>query len=279
MMLDPGRKTDPSNGLKYSDHTYQNLLDDVVVEYNKIDMNGDEVTTKPNELVINYGYNKIRMFNTDIHIFKTNPLIHDVDITLGVRGKLEQLSKITDIDKKVICKTNCGFFNTNGSSEHLGTYIDEGKFYKAPNPTFIDFIYYKDGHTEIKYIKDTKECAYLQPRTKWAIGTSYSLIINGEVKIIGADKFDHSKFDNPRTILGQCSDGSWLSVVTEGRSPTNSGLNAKEEAELMKTLGACNACNMDGGGSSEFILNNKIMNKPTDGRERSIGSAVQIYLK
>jgi N-acetylmuramoyl-L-alanine amidase CwlA len=42
MILDPQRKTDPANGLRYSSHTYQNLLDDVAIEYNKIDINGDE---------------------------------------------------------------------------------------------------------------------------------------------------------------------------------------------------------------------------------------------
>jgi N-acetylmuramoyl-L-alanine amidase CwlA len=69
MILDHERKTDPANGLKYSGHTYQNLLDDVVVEYNKIDKNGDEKpvsnTTTPTKMTgteaIKYLANKGRI--------------------------------------------------------------------------------------------------------------------------------------------------------------------------------------------------------------------------
>lgn len=43
-ILDPGRKIDPSNGLKYSGHTYQDLLNDVVKEYNT--MVGDIMVDK-----------------------------------------------------------------------------------------------------------------------------------------------------------------------------------------------------------------------------------------
>jgi exopolysaccharide biosynthesis protein len=217
------------------------------------------------------------MFDTDIHIYKTNSK-EDVDVTLGVRRKLEKLSKIFDPKRKVVAKTNCGFFSSK--NEHLGLYVDEGLYYTPSGSSFIDFIYYKDGHTEIRFIKDTKEISYLQPRTKWAIGTSWSLVVNGEINIINEEKLDHSKYANPRTMLGQKKDHTFLSVVTEGRSSTNVGLKCTEEAELMKLLGAWNAVNLDGGGSTEMIVDNKIMNTPTDsGKERSIGSAILIYKK
>jgi exopolysaccharide biosynthesis protein len=152
-------------------------------------------------------------------------------------------------------------------------------YYKAPNSAFIDFIYYKDGHTEIKFVKNLTEVSGLQPKTKWAIGTSWSLVVNGEINIINKERLDHSKYDNPRTMLGQKKDQTFLLVITEGRNSTNVGLNCTEEAELMKLLGAWNAVNLDGGGSTEMIVGNKIMNKPSDGYERNIGSAILIYKK
>ena len=44
-------------------------------------------------------------------------------------------------------------------------------------------------------------------------------------------------------------------------------------------LGAVDAMNLDGGGSSEMVINGKILNKPSDGRERSVGDAVVIVPK
>jgi exopolysaccharide biosynthesis protein len=147
------------------------------------------------------------------------------------------------------------------------------------NPSFIDFIYYKDGHTEIKFVKDLKEVSYLQSVTKWAIGTSWSLTINGEINIINEEKISHYKYDNPRTMLGQRKDGSFLMVVADGRNANSAGLNCYEQAELMKLLGAYNSVSLDGGGSSELIYKDKIMNKPSDKVERRIGSAILVCKK
>ncbi len=42
----------------------------------------------------------------------------------------------------------------------------------------------------------------------------------------------------------------------------------------MIELGAQNAMNLDGGGSSTLIVNGTLINKPSDGRERSVISAI-----
>ncbi len=224
------------------------------------------------------GYRKIRMYDSDIHVYETNK-DEDVDVTLGQVGKLEKLSNINDSNKYITAKTNGGFFNLNGSCEHLGTYVDEGKYYTPNNPVFIDFIYYKDGHTEVKFLKDINEVAYVQGNSKWTIGTSWSLVINGEINIINADKIDHSGQKHPRTLLGQKKDGTFILVVVQGRTSNSVGVNAKQSADIMHKLGCWNAVNLDGGGSSEMIVNNQIKNIPTDGYERKIGSAIIVYDK
>ena len=34
--------------------------------------------------------------------------------------------------------------------------------------------------------------------------------------------------------------------------------------------------NLDGGGSSEMVINDKIVNIPSDGRERKVGNALAV---
>jgi len=47
----------------------------------------------------------------------------------------------------------------------------------------------------------------------------------------------------------------------------------------MKRFGAVSAVNFDGGGSSEMVLDGKIMNRPSDGGERPVSIGLGIFRK
>lgn len=47
----------------------------------------------------------------------------------------------------------------------------------------------------------------------------------------------------------------------------------------MIRLGAWSALNFDGGGSSEMVLNKKILNNPSDGRERAVSVGLGLFPK
>ena len=55
---------------------------------------------------------------------------------------------------------------------------------------------------------------------------------------------------NPRTAIGQRSDGAILMLVINGRQPNSLGATYADEVSLMLRFGAVNACNLDGGSSS-----------------------------
>lgn len=55
---------------------------------------------------------------------------------------------------------------------------------------------------------------------------------------------------NPRTCIGQCSDGTILLMVIEGRKPDSMGATYDDIAKIMYERGAVNAANLDGGSSS-----------------------------
>ena len=65
---------------------------------------------------------------------------------------------------------------------------------------------------------------------------------------------------NPRTAIGQRSDGAILMLVIEGRQPSRLGATYQDEAELMLRFGAVNACNLDGGSSSMMWYNGAYIN-------------------
>lgn len=88
------------------------------------------------------------------------------------------------------------------------------------------------------------------------------LIINGEAsKVLGNGGWGIA----PRTAIGQRQDGIVLFLVINGRIPTSIGADMNDLIEIMQKYGAYNAANMDGGSSTELVINNKIINKPVAG--------------
>jgi len=81
---------------------------------------------------------------------------------------------------------------------------------------------------------------------------------------------------NPRTLAGSKPDGTILLVAADGRNPQISvGLSFQESAEVMRFLGAKEALNLDGGGSTTMVINGNIVNHPSDAAgERPVGDAI-----
>jgi hypothetical protein len=93
----------------------------------------------------------------------------------------------------------------------------------------------------------------------------------------------------PRSALGYSRNGRYLYlVVVDGRQPFYSeGMTLKELADLMLSIGADYAMNLDGGGSSTLVVRDhdgkpRVLNSPIDnyipGRERPVANHLGIYL-
>jgi hypothetical protein len=81
----------------------------------------------------------------------------------------------------------------------------------------------------------------------------------------------------PRTAIGVTATGRILLVVIDGRQPRWSrGATLGELRSTLRDLGAVDALNLDGGGSSEMVVDGEVVNRPSDGRERRITNAVLI---
>ncbi len=89
------------------------------------------------------------------------------------------------------------------------------------------------------------------------------LIYNNE----GNGKTDHLRTPlHPRTAIGADKTGRFFYlVVVDGRRSDISGMNIEELSYCMKNMGAAWAYNCDGGGSSTMVIDDKLINFPSDG--------------
>jgi hypothetical protein len=80
----------------------------------------------------------------------------------------------------------------------------------------------------------------------------------------------------PRTLAGVRTDGTVLLVTVDGRRPGwSAGMTLREAARLMQSLGARDALNLDGGGSSTMTVRGEVVNRPSDrGGERMVSDGV-----
>ena len=80
---------------------------------------------------------------------------------------------------------------------------------------------------------------------------------------------------NPRTAAGVLPDGRLIFVQVDGRQPGRSvGLSVTETARLLDALGAVEAVNLDGGGSSAVATHQGLVNTPSDPVERPVADAI-----
>ena len=109
-----------------------------------------------------------------------------------------------------------------------------------------------------------------------SVGGGPLLVADGKLAVTPecASSFCHS---NPRTGIGVTADGTILLVVVDGRQPKWSvGPTIFGFARIMQAQGAVWAMNLDGGGSTSMVVENELVNRPSDGFERSVSNAVVI---
>jgi exopolysaccharide biosynthesis protein len=84
---------------------------------------------------------------------------------------------------------------------------------------------------------------------------------------------------HPRTAIAKLASGKLLLVTVDGRQPgISAGMSLYMLADLLLELGAVEAMNLDGGGSTTMVIQNKIVNKPSDQTgERPVSDAVLVF--
>ncbi|HEX6124885.1 MAG TPA: phosphodiester glycosidase family protein [Pyrinomonadaceae bacterium] len=86
---------------------------------------------------------------------------------------------------------------------------------------------------------------------------------------------------HPRTAVAKLRDGKFLMITVDGRQPGVSvGMDLYELADYLLSLGASDAMNFDGGGSTTMFLDGKVVNTPSDKEgERKVSDAILVTLR
>lgn len=113
------------------------------------------------------------------------------------------------------------------------------------------------------------------PGTVEMMGGSPVLLQDG-VDVTDGNCHQYLCLRHPRTGVGVRANGDVLLVVVDGRITTSKGVTPSEFAQIMKELGAVDALNLDGGGSSTMVVDGRIKNAPTDGVERKVSTALVV---
>jgi hypothetical protein len=107
--------------------------------------------------------------------------------------------------------------------------------------------------------------------------TGNTFILRDGVRVARDDVDTH-----PRTAIGIDRDtGQLLLVVFDGRQPFSRGMTMKELAKFFQRLGAEDALNLDGGGSSIMLGRQgdgslAVLNSPSDGHPRPVANGLEV---
>ena len=127
----------------------------------------------------------------------------------------------------------------------------------------------------------SRPAAPLWSDVQQAVGGGPFLVRDGKIAVDGeAEGFDLREFvvkRHPRTAVGVTRDNKLLVVTVDGRQEQSRGVSLNELAAMMQHLGAVNALNLDGGGSTGLFVAGGIVNGPSDGRLRPIADSLLIY--
>ncbi len=177
----------------------------------------------------------------------------------------------------------CGAVNGDfafSATEPCGTNYQNGVCL-SHNAEFAFFAVKKDGSFFVGYDRDLDSF----DNVKEAIGGRYLMLKDGKLTDLGYG-IDLAAVRHPRTAIGFDDSGRLFLMEIDGRQPSlSNGASLCDMAMIFIDLGATNAINIDGGGSSTFITkdyntgNFVLHNSPSDGNMRAVCNSLLLVVK
>ncbi|GAW94335.1 phosphodiester glycosidase family protein [Calderihabitans maritimus] len=194
-------------------------------------------------------------------------------------GKSETTSEAVQRKGAVLGINGGGFYKTYNEGQlqywPIGTTMIDSEMITGFSPTHDDLFFTgfdKKGRLIGGLFEEERELLALNPRD----GVSFVpvLLKNREAKEI-PEKWRNEK--HPRTVLGQYANGDLIFLVIDGRQPGWSAGATLEEVQIkLLELGVVDAYNLDGGGSTTMVYKGKVLNRPSDGKERRVATNIVV---
>ena len=207
----------------------------------------------------------------------------DMDNTTYGMSKLTE--QVAAFDKKaaagdeyyhgtVVAGINASYYNMT-TGKPSGVFVMNGNDVTGSERSAY-FAVLKDGTVKIG---NAGEYEADRGNIREALGIYKMLVFDGNIVLSDADKNNAQKY--PRQTIGITEDNKVVILSADGnQEPESIGLTLLEQAQVMLDLGCKWAGHLDGGGSMTYGSKPegedsfKIVNKPSDGSERSISNGL-----
>ena len=231
---------------------------------------GSTSSTSSGTVIGTYSDSKSKITVTQYRAYDSNIYVADVEVTDGTSilsafAKNTYGRNITDTTSDM-AEENNAVLAINGDyygARQSGYVIRNGVVYRSQGSNGEDMVISKDGSLSFISESDTTTDSLLQKQAWQVLSFGPVLVENGQVAVSENDEVGMAMASNPRTAIGTVAKNHYLFVVSDGRTSESAGLSLYELANFMKSLGATNVYNLDGGGSSTMVFQGEVVNNPT----------------
>ena len=183
----------------------------------------------------------------------------------------------------VVAGVNASFYNMTTGQPIGITFIDGVSFGTSSYDNFFAIL--KDGKTAVidyaknlgNYVDENGES------TIWQAAAGSQWLVRDGKDVTASASGSYNTQRHSRTCVGITADGKVVMMVLDGRQePFSCGGSMHELAQIMLEAGCVAAVNLDGGGSTTYASRPEgsdkveVINRPSDGSERSISSGLII---
>ena len=231
---------------------------------------GSTSSTSSGTVIGTYSDSKSKITVTQYRAYDSNIYVADVEVTDGTSilsafANNTYGRNITDTTSDM-AEENNAVLAINGDyygARQSGYVIRNGVVYRNQGSNGEDMVISKDGTLSFISESDTNTDSLIQKQAWQVLSFGPVLVENGEVAVTENDEVGMAMASNPRTAIGTVAKNHYLFVVSDGRTSESAGLSLYELANFIKSLGATNVYNLDGGGSSTMVFQGEVVNNPT----------------
>lgn len=231
---------------------------------------GSTSSTSSGTVIGTYSDNKSKITVTQYRAYDSNIYVADVEVTDGTSilsafANNTYGRNITDTTSDM-AEENNAVLAINGDyygARQSGYVIRNGVVYRNQGSNGEDMVISKDGSLSFISESDTTTDSLIQKQAWQVLSFGPVLVENGQIAVTENDEVGMAMASNPRTAIGTVAKNHYLFVVSDGRTSESAGLSLYELANFMKSLGATNVYNLDGGGSSTMVFQGEVVNNPT----------------
>ena len=231
---------------------------------------GSTSSTSSGTVIGTYSDSKSKITVTQYRAYDSNIYVADVEVTDGTSilsafANNTYGRNITDTTSDM-AEENNAVLAINGDyygARQSGYVIRNGVVYRNQGSNGEDMVISKDGTLSFISESDTTTDSLIQKQAWQVLSFGPVLVENGQIAVTENDEVGMALASNPRTAIGTVAKNHYLFVVSDGRTSESAGLSLYELANFMKSLGATNVYNLDGGGSSTMVFQGEVVNNPT----------------